>query len=148
MGTCPCVGWLGAWLFRVLLPEGVFSSRMEVKICSLFPAIDGDKDRNILGEKVQNHHLFNFLSFLFLELQRKQVLGCARWREPVSSEPHRTKESGLWREVVSGSMSSMKFIQWLPVRKTIYWLPSERGGQSHSRMPTSEPAQEVGRDFL
>lgn len=77
LGLVPVVSWLGTWFFQTLPTEGMFSPRMEVKTCSLFSAVAGDKVLDILGKKVQNHHLFSFLPFLFLELQRTSVLGCA-----------------------------------------------------------------------
>lgn len=48
---------------------------MKVKICSSFSAIGGDKDLNIIGEKVQNHHLFSFWPFLSWSSRESRTWG-------------------------------------------------------------------------
>lgn len=53
------VSWLGAWLFHALPPEGVFSPRMAVKICSFVFGYWWWQRPEYLGESVQ------FLAFSF-----------------------------------------------------------------------------------
>lgn len=67
------VSWLGAWFFQALPSEGVFSSRMEVKIHSLFSVIGGDKVLNVLGKKVQKSPFVRFLAFSFSGESRSEM---------------------------------------------------------------------------
>lgn len=107
VGTCPCGQLAGC----SIPPEGVFTPRMEVKICSLSSALGGDNDLNVLGKKVQNHPCSASCLFSPLECQRKQVLQS----NMCKVETHRSKRSGLWREALPrsslGEHASTKFIQ-------------------------------------
>lgn len=72
VGTCPCGQLAGC----SILPEGVFTPRMEVKICSLFSALDGDKVLNVLGKEMQNYPVQSVFSFPGAPEK-------AKWREPI-----------------------------------------------------------------
>lgn len=71
------VSWLGTWLFHALPSEGVFSTRMEVKICSFVFGYWWWQRPEYSGESAKSPPV-QFLAFSFPGVTEEVGLGVCK----------------------------------------------------------------------